>query len=147
MLGATTALQTRMPGIAVNAVIGRQFPAATALIQQLVTSRQLAPIVIIHLGTNGPMTDGQFDALMALLRGAQKVLVVNTRVTQPWESLVNARLAAGVKRWPNAVLVDWHAASAGHAGLFWSDGTHLRPAGATFYANLLAGVLGRPPPA
>ena len=144
MLGAAAALQARVPGIVVNAVVGRQFPAATAVIQQLVAAHQLGQDVIIHLGTNGPMTDGQFDALMSVLRGVQRVLVVNTRVTQPWETLVNSRLAAGVKRWPNAVLVDWHAASAGHGGLFWSDGTHLRPAGAQFYANLLATDLGPP---
>jgi peptidoglycan/LPS O-acetylase OafA/YrhL len=146
MLGAAAALQARIPGIAVNSAIGRQFPAATALVQQLRLAHQLGQEVILHLGTNGPMTDGQFDALMSQLTGVQRVLVVNTRVDQPWQDLVNGRLAAGVRRWPNAVLVDWHAASAGHAGLFWSDGTHLRPAGAQFYANLLASYLAPPVP-
>jgi hypothetical protein len=146
MLGAVSALQARIPGIVVNAALGRQFATATALVQQLLAAHQLGHDVILHLGTNGPMTDGQFDAMMAMLQGVPRVLVVNTRVTQPWQNLVNARLAVGVKRWPNAVLVDWHAASSTRGGIFWSDGTHLRPAGAQFYANVLAGALGTATP-
>ena len=47
--------------------------------------------------------------------------------------------AAAVAGAPNAVLVDWQAASAGRYELFWRDGVHLRPDGAQIYAALIAG--------
>jgi hypothetical protein len=50
-------------------------------------------------------------------------------------------LADGVTRYPNTVLVDWNAASAGHPEFFWDDGIHLRPAGAQAYAHLIAGQI------
>jgi hypothetical protein len=53
-------------------------------------------------------------------------------------------LAEGVARYPNAVLVDWHAASIDHPDFFWGDGIHLRPEGAQAYAQLIAASLGAP---
>jgi lysophospholipase L1-like esterase len=49
-----------------------------------------------------------------------------------------------VKRYPNAVMVDWHAASANRPELLWTDGIHLRPEGAQFYANLIAALVKAP---
>jgi lysophospholipase L1-like esterase len=46
-----------------------------------------------------------------------------------------------VALYPNARLVDWHAASAGHPELFWPDGLHPRPEGATLFASLVAAAL------
>jgi lysophospholipase L1-like esterase len=50
----------------------------------------------------------------------------------------NKVLADGVARYPDkAVLVDWHARSAGHPEYFY-DGLHLTPSGARAYAGLIA---------
>ena len=46
--------------------------------------------------------------------------------------------AAGVKQFPNAVLVDWHKLGWDHPELFWRDGIHLTPDGARTYAQLIA---------
>ena len=43
---------------------------------------------------------------------------------------------------PNAVLLDWYAASDGHPEYFYDDGTHLRPDGAAAYAALIKSVVG-----
>jgi lysophospholipase L1-like esterase len=53
-------------------------------------------------------------------------------------------LAERVARYPNVVLVDWHAASADHPELFRPDGIHLRPAGARLYADLVAAAINAP---
>jgi hypothetical protein len=39
------------------------------------------------------------------------------------------------------VLLDWHAASAGHPELFWRDGHHIHPHGAPLYVALLTDAL------
>ena len=55
---------------------------------------------------------------------------------------MDATLAARVPAHPNAVLLDWYAASDGHPEYFYDDGTHLRPAGAAQYAALIKSVAG-----
>jgi hypothetical protein len=47
-------------------------------------------------------------------------------------------IADGVKKYPNALLVDWRAASVDHPEFFWDDGIHLRPDGAQVYADLIS---------
>ena len=87
---------------------------------------------------NGIVTDQQFDRMMRVLSGTREVLVVNTTVPDGHQWAPNNEvLAEGVARYPDkAVLVDWHAASAGHPGYFW-DGLHLTPQGARAYARLI----------
>ena len=50
-------------------------------------------------------------------------------------------IAEGVERYPNAVLVDWHSASADRPELFYKDGYHLRPEGQRIYADLISSHL------
>jgi lysophospholipase L1-like esterase len=53
-------------------------------------------------------------------------------------------IAEGVRRYPNAVLADWHAASADRPELFVDDGIHLQPEGQRVYADLIAAHLKAP---
>ena len=80
--------------------------------------------------------------MMEVLKGVKKVVVLNTKVPRPWEDQVNQVLADGVKKYKNqAVLVDWHTIAGEHPEFFWDDGFHLRPEGAQYYAQLIAGYL------
>jgi hypothetical protein len=99
------------------------------VVQQLKATGQLGAIVVIDLGTNGPITATDFDAMMALLGGASRVVFVPAHVDKPWQNSVNGVLAAGVTRYPNAVIADWAGLSAAYPGWFYSDGTHLPIAG------------------
>jgi hypothetical protein len=141
MLDASAALIQKVSGIWIDASIGRLFPSGLADLTALQGAGRLGPEVVVHLGTNGILTSGQFDQLLKLLQGEHRVVVVNVSVPRPWEGPVNDVLAAGVTRWPNAVLADWHAVATAHPQIFWSDGVHLRPEGAQLYATLIAGAL------
>jgi hypothetical protein len=48
-----------------------------------------------------------------------------------------------VKKYPNAQMVDWRAASINHPEYFWDDGIHLRPEGAQFYTDLITDAIGK----
>jgi peptidoglycan/LPS O-acetylase OafA/YrhL/lysophospholipase L1-like esterase len=144
MLGVVSQLQHDIPGIQVNAAVGRQVSAAIGILQAYHASDQLGTVVIIDLGNNGTFTAGQFDQIMHILAGVPRVVFVNVKVPRPWQDANNTVLAEGVKRYPNAVLIDWHAASAGRPDLFWRDGLHLRPQGAQVYADLVAASLQTP---
>ena len=69
-------------------------------------------------------------------------MIVNAKVPRPWEQQVNDTLAAGVKKYKNAVLLDWHGYAGEHPEFFYDDGIHLRPEGAAAYATFVAQSLG-----
>ena len=145
MLGAVPELSADISGIGIDAELGRQVSAALDLLTARKAAGQLKDaIIIVHLGTNGTFSANQFDQVMALLSGAPRVIFVNDKVPRTWETDNNTVLADGVKRFKNAVLVDWHAASADHPEYFWDDGTHLRPEGAQAYAALIAAQVHAP---
>jgi lysophospholipase L1-like esterase len=101
----------------------------------------LPEVVVLNLGVNGPLHSAQFERAMAALADVERVVWVTVTVPRPWEETTNAVLAKQVPRYDNAVLVDWHAASAGRKGLFWRDGYHPRPKGAELYARMIAAAV------
>lgn len=144
MLGAQSALEARMPGFITNAAVSRHFGEAVDIARQYRDAGQLGDVVVVHMGTNGLITASEFDAMMDSLRAVKRVVIVNLRVPRRWEGQDNDVLAAGVARWPNAVLLDWNTVGNANPGWFWNDGFHLRPDGAISYAELIAQAIARP---
>lgn len=147
MIGAIDALLQEVPNLGlIDAQGSRQFPAAIDILRQRAAAGQLGDGVVVHIGNNGPFTAEQFDEMMRTLADVHKVLIVNLTVPPDVEDPIavpnNAMLAAGVQRYPNAVLVDWRAASAGHPEFFGGDGIHLSLQGAQAYADLISTYLG-----
>ncbi len=135
MLGA--ARQLRAKGITVDAAESRQWSTGTSILAMLAASHRLPRVVVVHLGTNGPITAGQLDAMLRVLVG-HRVLFLNAHEPRWWQQQVNDTLRAGVARWPGTTLLDWDAAGAAHPEWFWNDRIHLRPLGAQGYADLVA---------
>lgn len=129
LLGAQPLLEHQIDGVVVDAVVGRQFSAVLTTVKAYKDAGKLADVVVIQTGNNGPISSGQFDQLMDLLRSVPKVLVVNVHVDRAWQDQNNDVIGNGVKRWPNAYLVDWHLVAASHPEAFYDDGLHLTPTG------------------
>ena len=102
MLDYQDPLKTDIPGVNVQAAVSRQWSEGESLIASLKSQGNLGGDVIVGLGTNGPITDADFDAMMALLGGASRVVFVNVHVDRPWQDPNNAVLARGAARYPNA---------------------------------------------
>jgi hypothetical protein len=142
MLGAVGRLQEDIQGLTVvDAEVGLQVYAATHTLRYRRASGQLGDVVIVHLGNNGTFTKEQFDKIMQILSGVDRVVFVNVSVPRAWEEPNNEVIAEGVERYPNAVLVDWHSASEDRPELFYRDGYHLRPKGQRIYADLISAHL------
>ncbi|HET6688169.1 MAG TPA: acyltransferase family protein [Rubrobacter sp.] len=142
MLGAVEGLQKNIHGLTVvDAEVGLQVYAATDTLRYRRSLGQLGDVVIVHLGNNGMFTKGQFDEIMRILSGVDRVVFVNVAVPRAWEDPNNEVIAEGVDRYPNAVLVDWHSASADRREIFYKDGYHLRPGGQRLYADLISSYL------
>ncbi len=138
MLGAAAALDEALPGVEIDAAVSRQIGATVDLLRARRASGSLGDVVIVHLGNNGYAAPERVAELLDILAGVPRVILVNTAVPRPWAGPNNATLSTTAPRYPNVVLVDWQAASAGNYGLFWDDGVHLQPAGAHYFASLIA---------
>ncbi len=118
-------LEHDIPGITVDAAVSRQWSTGEAVLQQDKAAGQLGAVVIVGLGTNGPITAADFDAMMTVLSGASRVVFVTTHVDRPWQDQVNQVLEQGATRYPNVVIADWASLADQNPGWLYSDQTHL----------------------
>ena len=138
--------------VVVDAKPGRKMSDLATLIPELAAKGQLAPVVVIHLGTNYPFAPETLDDAMKTLlaHGVTTVFFVNIRRPVRWEDFVNKRIEEGVARWPQAHLIDWHTLALQHPEWFVEDHIHLRYYGTQAYVNFIMAqvgkVLGKPIP-
>jgi peptidoglycan/LPS O-acetylase OafA/YrhL len=147
MLGAAPNLQAG--GINVNAAVSRQGKNVAAVVAVLREANLLGKVVIIQTGTNGPVSDNTFDAIMKSLPARTTPLVVflTIHAQRGWVADNNVRIAALPKRYSNVKVLDWNTAAVKVENeLSRSDGRiHLATAHAKqYYANLIFDAVGRP---
>ena len=143
MVASTPALVSALPGIYIDAAVGRQFSTGLQVIDALKAKGLLRHIVVVGLGTNGPVTADQIGQLFAEIGPSRKLVLVNTYENRPWEQEVNSILATAVNDHPGVVLANWHTTIEHRTGLLWPDGIHPQPAGGVVYAKMLKKALTR----
>jgi hypothetical protein len=141
MVAATPALLQALPGIQINAMVGRQFYTGLQVIASLKASGQLRPIVVMALGTNGTVTSQQIGQLYAEIGPDRKLVLVNTFEARSWEQEVNSMLAAAAANHPDTVLANWFTTIEHRTNLLWPDGIHPQPSGCAVYARMLRRAL------
>ena len=137
-------LPAAIPGLeiyGIEGMVSRQFGAAEGIVAGRISEGQTPRVLIIHLGTNGPVSTSAFDALMAVAASIPKVVFVTIKVPRDYVASSNQVIRSGVGRYGNAVLADWEAASRDHPEYFSNDELfHLNcNPGAKAYAALIAG--------
>jgi len=137
MLGAAREMQRVLPGLVVDARVSRSMSAALEVVRQRRKSGPLGEFVVVHIGNNGYIKPAQFDELMQLLADVPHVIVFNLKEPRGWEAANNLIIADTVRRYPNAVLVDWRSASMSHLEFFGWDGIHLGVVAARAYTQLI----------
>lgn len=141
MLDAAPYLKSSVPGINVDAKVGRQESQAMNVVKELKAHHQIGSQVIIELGNNGPFTRNQLVSLLQALGPVKRIVLVNTRVPRPWQDVVNTTLSEVASSYPHTTLVNWYQASANQNSYFYQDGVHLNPTGSKAYARLLVAAL------
>ena len=141
MVASATALDAALPGVYINAQVGRAMVNGLTVIQGLAARGELRRFVVVGLGTNGPVSAAQIRQLRRLIGPDRDLILVNTYGPMPWESSVNRVLDAAARHAAHVSLADWHAAIAGHAGLLWPDGIHPQPSGAKVYARIVLAAI------
>jgi peptidoglycan/LPS O-acetylase OafA/YrhL len=141
MVASAAALNATLPGIYINAEVGRAMVNGLAVIQSLAARHELRRYVVVGLGTNGPVSAAQIRQLRHLTGPNRDLILVNTFGPMPWESSVNTVLDAAGRQTAHVSLADWHAAIAGHTSLLWTDRIHPQPAGAKVYARIVLAAI------
>ena len=140
MLGAAPQLVEQ--GFTVDAVESRAFVNGLDTIQQLNAQGRLGDVVVVHLGTNGPIGSGDMTRMMEALAGVPQVLLLTIDVPRDYTAGNNALIYDTASTYPNVSLLDWAGNDDACPGdCFYNDGYHLKSDGAAYYASLIAGAL------
>ena len=138
MLGARDEIEKRLGTNIVDATVSRQFQVAPGLVADLARRESPPEVLIIGLGTNGPVQARHLDQVMDTVEPETVVAYVNVRVPRTWEATSNSEIEAGVEKYDNAILVDWFAVADDRNELFAGDGFHISQAGRIVLADLIA---------
>jgi hypothetical protein len=138
-VSATTELEQAIPGVVVDAVEGRQFAAAPSVLEAMRETEPSPDVVVIALGTNGPV-DPTDVADVGALTGDADLVFVNVRVPRPWESISNAEIERAADTY-GATVVDWKSVADRDVDLLRSDGYHLSSSGVARWVQLITDAL------
>jgi hypothetical protein len=141
LLGGSRALE-EVFNLDLNAHVAEQASDLLERIESQVQSGQVRDLVLLHVGNNGIVTEGQLRGMLDLLSGAGRVVVATVRVPRPWMDPNNALIQRVAPEYPNVVVADWAAESADDREYLVKDGVHLSATGVQAYTRLLAEAAG-----
>jgi len=141
MLASAAGLQEEFPGIAIDAQVSRGMGAAPEILTAQRDAGTLRQVVVVGLGTNGPITPAELGAIMRAIGPTRALVLVNAFAERDWTPGVNAELADFSAHRPRVALADWSAAIAPHVDLLAGDGIHPGPTGGAIYADAVASAL------
>ncbi len=112
MLAAAPWLQEQFPGIAIDAAVSRSMWTAPDIVGSAVAAGAMRPILLIGLGTNGPVDPADLAAVLAIVPKDTQIVLVNAQAPKDWIPGVNATLAEFARTERSVELANWHAAIA-----------------------------------
>ncbi len=134
----------RARGFRVDYTVSRQFSALPGVMRSY--GSRLPRNIVVHLGTNGPISLATCRAVVKQAGPKRRVFFVTIRVPRSWEGANNATLRSCDRSFKGkrVRIIDWHRASDRHPSWFYPDGFHPRESsGAIRYANLIDRVVDR----
>ncbi len=130
-------------GYTVDAKVSRQMVDLIPLMEAFDENDLFGTVVVVHLGTNGPISEETLNAFLKPMSDVKNVIILNVRASREWTASNNALLAARDSPGDNIILIDWATKSNECAGnCFADDGIHLSGDGQQFYANMIGDVTG-----
>ncbi|MCX7523243.1 acyltransferase family protein [Microbacterium sp. STN6] len=143
MLASTPELAETFPGISIDAVVSRQMRAAPDLVRAMAAAGTLRPVLVLGLGTNGPISEQSLDEVSRAAGPERKIVLVTAQAPRSWTDGVNSALVDFDRRRQQVAVADWHAAIASHIDLLAPDQIHPGQAGGRIYAATVRDALQR----
>ena len=134
-------------GVNVDAQESIQGKGMISLLQTALQQYDINNAVVIQIGTNGPVTQAQYDELANTVATLPHVYFLTIKAPKDWVAGNNAIIRALPTTHPNVSIIDWESlAPQIAADLSKSDGgVHLNSGKAVrFYANMILSALGKP---
>lgn len=144
MLGAREAVQGALDKVTVDATVSRHADLMYQRIDQRRAAGKLAPVVVIHPGTNGPAYEDDLRKAVAGLSDRARVVLVTTHVPRSWMDESNTNILKVSKEFQNVRVAEWAQVAEGRREFFVTDGTHLAPPGGRAYAEAIRQAIAAP---
>jgi hypothetical protein len=142
MKGAAPALADL--GIVVDAVQDRQGKMGADIFVQLKELGVTMDAAVVHLGTNGPMSQETLDSMMQALSGVPRVVVLTSKAYRDWTDPNNEKIRVLPATYPNVTVLDWQlVATLCPGNCLTADGIHLEREGIDYYVQEIWKALGR----
>lgn len=139
-LAAAPGLVAELPGVGVDAAVGRQLAEAPAIVTALREAGRLRPYLVVALGTNGDISSRDLSAIVAAMGEGHRLVLVTAHGDRPWMPEVNRKLQAFVTAHPWVGLARWDQTAA-QVTDFASDGIHPGEQGGGVFARLVVETL------
>jgi hypothetical protein len=143
MLASAPELTQVYPGMSIDAVVSRQMSSLPAIVEALKDSGQLRQILVVGLGTNGPIARATLDQVHDMLGPNRQMVVINVEEPRSWEGEVNSTLSQFASDYENVELSDWYTAISPHISILAHDHIHPGPTGGRIYTAALQAALSR----
>nr|WP_228375131.1 acyltransferase family protein [Demequina iriomotensis] len=135
-LGSAPALASALPGVAVDAEVGRQFSQGVDRVEALEGKGRLRPYVVVALGTNGEVPADQMDRLVAAV-GDRTLVLVTPYGDRSWMAGSQRAVRQAARGHANVVVADWQAAVEEDPSVLGPDGIHPDATGMKVFARVV----------
>lgn len=141
MLGSAMELKKTLPDCYIDAKVSRYVGAGVEVAEAMEAENRLGNVVLIALGTNGPL-DGQYEAqteaLLSYLGPKRQIFWVNVYCPSTgWQESNNAYLKKIQAEHSNVTVIDWYNLIQKHPDWLTDDGIHPNTEGTKAYAKLI----------
>jgi peptidoglycan/LPS O-acetylase OafA/YrhL len=143
MLAAAPTLQEKFPGIYIDAAVSRSIYVAPEMLRALISAGQLRQVLVLALGTNGPIDRDVLDEIREIIGPDREMVVVNVQAPRNWTPGVNAELSSFALYYRDVELANWHGAIQPSLNLLAGDQIHFGSAGATIFSATIRDALQR----
>lgn len=140
MLASAPELRSTFPGIAVDATVSRSMGAGAGIVADQSAGGALRDVIVLGLGTNGPVPQEQLQAVLSASAG-RDIVLVNAHAVRDWIPGVNQTLADFAAQHRGVVLANWDSAIAEHPDYLAGDGIHPGSSGGQIYADTVKAAL------
>ena len=144
MLAAAPELKKAFPGIHIDAVVSRQMAQGPEIVQQIVDEGKMRPILVLGLGTNGPIDRSSVEKIAATIGPDVQLVLVNVEAPRGWIAGNNKIFAKFAGEQRSVELANWSDAIKPRIDVLSSDKVHPGgPTGGRIYAGAIRDALQR----
>ena len=141
MLGSSHAMRKDFAGIQIDAKVSRYVGAGLDVAKQFDAQNLLGDVVLVGLGTNGPITgyyEDKTKAFVDYLGSERQIFWVNNYAPGvQWIDENNEYLKQLAEEHPNIHIIDWASIAAKHRDWLGDDGIHPNDTGVKEYSKFI----------